>query len=142
MPGISSERVILIEGDTHEIVPNAELAADMHGFAIMVPPGDGGERLLDMLWRITMLYAGSPQLLRSRAKVSKMVEAVWSKKSREDKPARRPVRKCGKLDHIQGDELVLSSPFTSPAPTPNARLRRAITSLPKSLEGSKTKTRK
>lgn len=85
MPGIHSERVILVEGNAGEIVPNAKLAADMHGFVIMVPHGEGGERLLDMLWRITLVYAGSPHLLWSRAKLSKMVEAVWSKESREPK---------------------------------------------------------
>ena len=52
-----------MEGDADEIVPNAKLAADMHGFVIMVPPGDGGERLLDMLWRITMAYAAKPRLI-------------------------------------------------------------------------------
>ena len=81
MPGIHSQRVILIEGDADEIVPNAKLAADMHGFVIMVPPGEGGERLLDMLWRITMAYAGMPSMLRSRTTVRKMVEAVWSKEA-------------------------------------------------------------
>ena len=47
MPGIHSERVTLLEGNADEIVPNAKLAADMHGFVIMVPPGEGGERLLE-----------------------------------------------------------------------------------------------
>lgn len=95
MPGIHSESVILVEGDADEIAPNAKLAADMHGFVIMVPPGEGGERLLDMLWRITMAYAGMPRLLRSRTTVRKMVEAVWSKESRDPKPARRPALKSG-----------------------------------------------
>jgi hypothetical protein len=98
MPGIHSERVILLEGNADEIVPNAKLAADMHGFVIMVPPGEGGERLLDMLWRITMAYAGMPSMLRSRTTVRKMVEAVMSEESREPKPARRPVRKSGLTD--------------------------------------------
>ncbi len=94
MPGIQSERVIserviLVEGDADEIVPNAKLAADMHGFVIMVPPGEGGEKLLDMLWRITMLYAEFPRMLRSRATVRKMVEAIWGKESRKDKPGSR-----------------------------------------------------
>ncbi len=94
MPGIPSERIvseraILLEGDSGEIVPNAKLAASMHGFVIMVPPGEGGERLLDMLWRITMLYAEFPRLLRSRATVRKMVEAIWGRESRKDKPGRR-----------------------------------------------------
>jgi hypothetical protein len=86
---------MLIEGDANEIVPNAELAAEMHGFVIMVPPGEGGERLLDMLWRITMAYAGLPRLLANKTNVRKMVEAVWSIESREPKPAPRPTRKGG-----------------------------------------------
>jgi hypothetical protein len=139
MPGIDSERVILVEGSAGEIVPNAKLAADMHGFVIMVPPGEGGDRLLDMLWRITMAYAGMPRLLRSRTTVRKMVEAVWSKESREDKPARRPVRKSGKVDRTQGDELALSSPLTVPAPSLNAKLLRAIASLPARRERSTRK---
>ena len=93
MPGIQSQSVILVEGDADEIAPDAKLAADMHGFVIMVPPGEGGERLLDMLWRITMAYAGMPSMLRGRKTVSKMVEAVWSKERRENKPARRQARK-------------------------------------------------
>ena len=93
MPGIQSQSVILVEGDADEIAPDAKLAADMHGFVIMVPPGEGGERLLDMLWRITMAYAGMPSMLRSRTTVRTMVEAVWSKESREPGPARRQARK-------------------------------------------------
>ena len=98
MPGIHSQSVILIEGDADDIVPNAELSADMHGFVIMVPPGEGSEWFLDMLWRITMLYAGMPSWLRSRARVSKMVEAVMSKKSRAPKLARHPARKSKSVD--------------------------------------------
>jgi hypothetical protein len=67
----------------------------MHGFAIVFPPGEEGERVLDMLWRITMAYAAKPSLLRSRATVRKMVEAVMSKESRKPKPARSPERKGG-----------------------------------------------
>lgn len=95
MPNIHSQQVILVEGDANEIVPNAKLEADMHGFVIMVPPGERGERRLDMLWRITMAYAGLPRLLANKTNVRKMVEAVWSKESREPKPARRPARKSG-----------------------------------------------
>ena len=118
MPGIHSERVILIEGDADEIVPNAKLAADMHGFVIMVPAGDGGERLLDMLWRITMAYAAKPSMLKSRTTVRKMIEAVWSKEIREKKPSRRPVRKSGKGDRRHGDALALPSPLHGPEPSP------------------------
>jgi len=104
MPGIHSERVILLEGNADEIVPNAKLAAGMHGFVIMVPPGEGGERLLDMLWRITMIYAGRPRMLRSRTTVRKMVEAVWGKESRESNPASHSGR-AGKLaDSAQRDQ--------------------------------------
>ena len=118
MPGIHSKGVILLEGNADEIVPKAKLAIDMHGFVIMVPPGDGGERLLDMLWRITMAYAAKPGMLSSRTTVRKMVEAVWSKEIREDKPARRPVRKSGKADRTHGDELALPSPLPGPGPSP------------------------
>jgi hypothetical protein len=93
MPGIHSERVILIEGIADEIVPNAQLTAEMHGFVIMLPPGEGSEWFLDLLWRVTMLYAGKPSWLRSRARVTKMTEAVMSRESREPGPARRKIRK-------------------------------------------------
>ena len=98
MPGIQSQQVILIEGDANEIAPNAKLAADMHGFVIMVPPGEGGERLLDMLWRITLAYAGLPRLFANKTNLRKMVQAVWSKESRVPKPAPRPARKSGLAD--------------------------------------------
>jgi hypothetical protein len=65
----------------------------MHGFAIVFPPGEDGECVLDLLWRITMAYAAKPSLLRRRATVRKMVEAVMSKESRKPKPARSPERK-------------------------------------------------
>lgn len=140
--GIDSQRVILIEGDAGEIVPNARLAADMHGFVIMVPPGEGSEWFLDMLWRITMLYAGRPNWLRSRARVSKMVDAVMSKESREPSPARRQTRKSSQADRAQRDDLLLSKLFLGPAPPPNAKLRRAIASLPPLRDEKKAKTRK
>lgn len=139
MPGIHSDRVILLEGVADEIVPNAKLAADMHGFVIMVPPGEGGERLLDMLWRITMAYAGRPSMLRSRTTVRKMVEAVWSKESREPMPARRPARRAGSADSRQCDQQ--ASIFEGTAPAPSAKLRKAIASLPPPKVGRKAKTR-
>ena len=110
MPGIHSERVTLIEGDADEIVPNARLATDMHGFGILVPPGEGGEWLLDMLWRITMAYAGMPSMLRSRTTVRKMVEAVWGKDSREPKLVRRPARKNGLPDLTAASAELLPAP--------------------------------
>lgn len=82
MPGIYSPRVVLVEGNVSDIA-DAKLETNMHGFVIVVPPGQEGERLLDMLWRITMAYAGKPGMLRSPTTVRKMVEAVWSKESRE-----------------------------------------------------------
>ena len=104
---IHSPRVILVEGSADEFVPRAEPAADMHGFAIMVPPGEGGERLLDMLRRITMAYAGMPRLLMRQANVRKMVEAVMSKESREPKPVRRPARKSGLADLTRRDRMAV-----------------------------------
>jgi hypothetical protein len=118
MPGIHSERVILIEGDADEIVPNAQLAADMHGFVIMVPPGERSEWFLDMLWRVTMLYAGMPSWLRSRARVTKMIEAVMSKESRESGPTRRQARKSGQADRAQREDLALPSALAGPVPSP------------------------
>ena len=139
MPGIHSQRAILIEGDSGEIVPDERLAADMHGFVIMVPPGEEGERLLDMLWRITMVYALNPRMLRSPTSVRKMVEAVWSKESREPMPARRPARKAGSADSRQCDQL--ASIFKDTAPAPSAKLRKAIASQPPPKVGRKAKTR-
>lgn len=95
MPGIHSQAVTLIEGDAGEIVPNARLAANMHGFVIMVPHGDDHEWFLDLLWRITMLYAGRPNWLRSRAKMSQMVAAVMSKENRGSRPGSHPILKSG-----------------------------------------------
>ncbi len=106
MPGISSQTVILIEGDADELVPKAKLPAGMYGFVIMVPPGEGGERLLDMLWRITMAFAARPSILSSRTLVRKMIEAVWSKESREPKPVRRPARNNRMADTVTGAESV------------------------------------
>ena len=125
MPGIHSERVILIEGSADEIVPNAKLTADMHGFVIMVPPGEGSEWFLDMLWRITMLYAGRPNWLKSRSRVAKMVEAVMSKESREPSPARRPARRSELADLTRRDRIALVEALIRP-PAPNARLRSAV----------------
>lgn len=113
----ANQSLILIEGDADEIVPNAKLAADMHGFVIMVPPGEGGERLLDMLWRITIAYAGRPSLLRSRTTARKMVEAVWNKESQEAKPARRPMRAAGLAERTELTEdpaLPILNPLAFP----------------------------
>lgn len=80
---IHSSRVILAEGTSEELIPGAEEAAGMHGLAIMVPPGESGEQLIEMMWRIAMVYAGLPSLLYSRSKVQKMVEAIMIRKSRK-----------------------------------------------------------
>jgi hypothetical protein len=144
MPGIHSERAILIEGNADEIVPNAKLAADMHGFVIMVPPGEGSEWFLDMLWRITMLYAGRPNWLKSRSRVAKMVEAVMSKKSREPSPALRPARRSELADLTPRDRIAVVEALIRP-PAPNARLRSAVAkseSLLAPRDGDKPKTRK
>jgi hypothetical protein len=125
MPGIHSERVILIEGNADEIVSNAKLTADMHGFVIMVPPGEGSEWFLDMLWRVTMLYAGRPSWLRSRSRVAKMVEAVMSKESREPTPARSQARKSELADLTRRDRIAVVEALIRP-PAPNARLRSAV----------------
>lgn len=79
---IKSPRVILVEGEADEFIPGVESASGMHGFAIVVPTEQRDGWLLDILWRITMAYAGMPSLLSNRAKVSKMVEAVMSYESR------------------------------------------------------------
>lgn len=89
--GIHSRKVILIESDADEFVPNLESATGMHGFAIMVPPEQRNGWLLDMLWRITMAYAAMPSLLYTRTNVRKMVEAVISRQNpRSDSPKPRP----------------------------------------------------
>jgi hypothetical protein len=80
---IHSSRVVLAEGTSEEHIPAAEEAAGMHVVAIMVPPGESGEQLVDMMWRIAMVYAGLPSLLYSRSKVQKMVEAIMIRKSRK-----------------------------------------------------------
>lgn len=87
---IQSANVILVEGGAGEFVPDTKPATGMHGFAIMVPTGEGGEWLLDLLWRITMAYAGLPSLLMNQATVRKIVDAVMSANSEELKRARDP----------------------------------------------------
>lgn len=54
-------------------------------FVVVVPPGEAGERFLDLVWRFTMVYAFMPSWLIRRAKVAKMVGAVMGKESRERK---------------------------------------------------------
>lgn len=87
MSAIYSKEVVLMEGTADDFVPNSEWAVGMHGFAIMVPPSEGDNRLLDMIWRITMAYASMPRLLYSRTNVRTMVEAVMSREKGTGKPA-------------------------------------------------------
>ena len=122
---IHGQRVILVEGYADEFVPNVESAIGMQGFAITVPPGERGEWLLDMLWRITMAYAGMPRLLTSRATVRKMVEAVMSKECREHKLPQIPSGKSGLFDGVHSDRSAWSSPLAAPASAPNATSKRA-----------------
>ncbi len=76
---ISSENVRLFEGTGRELVPKAKLPSDMRGFAILVPAGECHEWKLDLLWRITLLFAAEPSILKSRAKVTRIVKAVmWA----------------------------------------------------------------
>lgn len=79
---ISSGSVRLFEGTAKELVPMAKLPPYMHGFAIVVPGGEAHEWKLDLLWRIAILYAFDPSILKSRAKVTRMVEAVMRGASR------------------------------------------------------------
>jgi hypothetical protein len=136
---IHSPRVILIEGNADELVSNAESAAGMHGFAILVPPGEEHEWLLDMLWRITIAYAGRPSLLMSRAMVRKMVEAVMSKESRETKPARRPARKSGLAERAQPGRPAPSKVLLSPVPAPTAKPRAIGKAEPLPVRGARGK---
>lgn len=79
---ISSESVRVFEGAANELVPKAKLPRDMHGFAILVPDGEAHEWMLDLLWRVGILYAAQPRILKSRTKVARIVEAVMRAASR------------------------------------------------------------
>jgi hypothetical protein len=73
---VSSESVRVFEGAANELVPKAKLPSDMRGFAIVVPGGESHEWMLDLLWRVAILYVAQPSILKSRTKVAKIVEAV------------------------------------------------------------------
>jgi hypothetical protein len=76
---ISSEDVRLFEGNANELVPKAKLSPDIHGFAIVVPAGEVQEWKLDLIWRIAILHAVEPRILKSRAKVTRIFKAVmWA----------------------------------------------------------------
>ena len=83
---ISSASVRLFEGSADQLVSKAKSLSDMHGFAILVPSGEDHEWILDLIWRIAILYAAQPRILKSRAKVTRLVEAVMAS-------ARRPIEK-------------------------------------------------
>lgn len=108
---IHSDKVIMIEGDAGKFVHKEKSAAGRHGFVVLVPPGDAGERFLDLVWRFTMLYAAMPVWLSRRAKVAKMIEAVMGKTSREQKPAHPPANKSGPANRTQRNRSVLPSPY-------------------------------
>lgn len=110
---IHSKRVIMVEGDAGEFIPNNESAAGMHGFVVVVPPGEAEERFLDLVWRFTMVYAFMPSWLSRRAKVSKMLEAVMGKERREQKSARPPASKSGSANRTQRNRSASPSPSSS-----------------------------
>ena len=137
---IESQRVILTEGDAKELAPDAKVVAGMHGFVIMVPSDESNEWFLDLLWRITMLYAGRPSWLRSRAKMGRMIEAVMSKETRNPKSTRRPVRKSERTDRARRDRLTLSNAPAGPARSPKSKLHKTIESSPSPKGGRKAKS--
>jgi len=120
---IHSARVMLVEGSAQEFAPEVASAAGMQGYAILLPPCEESERLLDMLWRISIAYAGMPRLLKRRANVSKMVEAVMSKRNRDSGPSNSP-RKSELSDLTLRDRMTPAEVLKHPA-APNAKLRKA-----------------
>lgn len=141
---IHSQRVIMFEGDAGEFIPNNESAAGMHGFVVVVPPGEAGERFLDLVWRFTMVYAFMSSWLSRRAKVAKIVGAVMGKESRQQKPARPPASKSGPANRTQPHRSALPGPVGS-SQVANRKSKRAVERL-KSQPGpggrSKAKARK
>lgn len=123
---IHSNRVIMVEGDAGEFIPNNESAAGMHGFVVVVPPGEAEERFLDLVWRFTMVYAFMPSWLSRRAKVSKMVEAVMGKERREQKSARPPASKSGSANRTQRNRSASPSPLVVQSSAPKSKSKRAV----------------
>ncbi len=82
---INSGSVRVFEGSAKDLLPRAKLPSDMHGFAVLVPAGAAHEWKLDLLWRIAFLYAFDPSPLKSRSKVTKIIEAVVRADRRPDK---------------------------------------------------------
>jgi len=88
-----------------------------------------------------MIYGLKPNLLESRTKMRMMVEAIMSKESREAKPIRRPALKGGLTQLKKRDRLSPVEDRIDPVLAPNAKLRKAIASLPAPKARSKAKTR-
>ena len=141
-PKIHSQRAILVEGDASELVPSYESAVGMHGLAIMVPPGEAGERFLDLVWRITILYGSKPNWLRSRAMMAKLVDAVMSKESRVPKPVRGLGRKKQMPKLAELEQPASARPLSCPVLASDIKLHGAIASSPVLKHGSKVKTRR
>lgn len=122
---IHSSRVLLLEGNADEFVPNAKLAKGMHGFVIMVPAEEGDNWLLDMVWRITMAYAAMPSLFYSRAKVRTMVEAVMARKKKraidKPKPKASGLRKAKVAPASEPTGTRIKSGFAGPPVRPRKR---------------------
>ena len=142
---IHSNRVIMVEGDAGEFIPNEESAAGMHGFVVVVSPDAAGERFLDLVWRFAMLYAGMPGWLSRSAKVAKMVEAVMGKERRQQKPARSSAFKGGPANRTQPHRSALPDPVVGSSQVSNRKPKRAVEGA-KSQPGpggrSKAKARK
>lgn len=122
---LDTPNVFLIEGHAHELVPNAESAIGMHGFVIMVPPGDDHEWFLDLLWRVTVAYDCMPNMLASRTMVRNVVETVMSSERRERELVQRPERKHGGDELSRPDRPVPAKACTNPTPITNAEIGRA-----------------
>lgn len=106
---ISSASVRLFEGTADQLVSKAKLPSEMHGFAILVPSGEDHEWILDLIWRIAIIFAAQPSILKRRAKVTRLVEAVMdAARGRSEnfaeptespanaKPRRSAIRKSGR----------------------------------------------
>ena len=122
---IHSNRVIMVEGDAGEFIPNEESAAGMHGFVVVVPPGEAEERFLDLMWRFAMLYAGMPGWLSRRAKMAKMVEAVMGKERRQQKPARSSAFKGGPANRTQRNRSASPSSLVVQSSAPKSKSKGA-----------------
>lgn len=72
----------------------------------------------------------------------KMVEAVWSKESREPSPTQRPARKSGQANRAQRDDLASLKLSRDPAAEPNAKSRKATKPLPPLRDENKAQSRK